>query len=207
MSQLNARSALLLLFGALILLSACSSNPTSRQLVKEQLQIEKTRQQAAQKQAENTIDAMPSWAAVVPRPDSTGVYALGIADSDKVQLALKKAQLQAEYGLAKQFNQELAGSERSMQQDAGANSSSQYQSLIQSLVSYVPVVGFEVVKQEVKAVNGQFQAYMLLKLPYAEFNKALQNQKQQNQNVQMRQAFNDLELRLQQRQREKTLQP
>lgn len=199
--------SLLLPLSAMLILSACSSHPTSKQLVKEQQHIEKTRQEATQKQAENTIDAMPSWAASVPHPDNTGVYALGIADSDKVQIALKKAQLQAEYGLAKQFNQELVGSERSMQQDAGANSSSQYQSLIQSLVSYVPVVGFEVVKQEVKAVNGQFQAYMLLKLPYAEFNKALQSQKQQSQNVQMRQAFNDLELRLQQRQREKALQP
>jgi hypothetical protein len=46
-----------------------------------------------------------------------------------------------------------------MQQDAGANSSSYYQSLIQSLVNYVSVVGFEVVKQDVKAVNGEFQAY------------------------------------------------
>lgn len=200
-------ASLLLPLSALLMLSACSTTPTPQQLSKEQLKIEKNRREAAQNQAEKTLDAMPSWAVSVPRPDSTGVYALGIADSDKVQLALKKAQLQAEYGLAKQYNQELSGSERSMQQDAGANSSSQYQSLIQSLVNYVPVVGFEVVKQEVKAVNGEFQAYILLKLPYAEFNKALQTQKQQTQNVQMRQAFNDLELRLQQRQREKAVQP
>jgi hypothetical protein len=44
---------------------------------------------------------MPSWAANVPRPDGTGVYALGIAESDKVQIAIKKAQLQAQYGLPK----------------------------------------------------------------------------------------------------------
>jgi hypothetical protein len=128
---------------------------------------------------------------------------VGVAESDKVQIAIKKAQLQAQYGLAKIFNQELAGSEQMMQQDAGAGSSSSYQSLIQSLVNYVPIVGFEVVKQEVKAVNGEFQAYTLLKLPYAEFNKALQSQKQQAQNTDMKQAFADLERRLQQHQLQK----
>ncbi len=188
---------------ACLLSSGCSSTPTSKSIVKEQLHIENQRREAAQQQAEKTIDAIPSWAITVPRPDQTGVYALGIAESDKVQIAIKKAHLQAQYGLAKLFNQELAGSEQSMQQDAGANSSSNYQSLIQSLVNYVSVVGFEVVKQEVKAVNGEFQAYTLLKLPYAEFNKALQNQKQQTQNVQMKQAFKELEQRLQQRQYEK----
>jgi hypothetical protein len=43
----------------------------------------------------------------------------------------------------------------------------------------------------------------LLKLPYAEFNKALQSQKQPAQNVEMKQAFKELEQRLQQRQYQK----
>ncbi|MFO1391847.1 MAG: hypothetical protein U1E94_06520 [Agitococcus sp.] len=181
-------------------LSACSSAPTAQSLVKEQLHAERQRQKAAQDYAENTLEAMPSWAMNVPRPDNTGVYAVGIAESDKVQIALKKAHLQAQYGLAKMFNQELAGSEQTMQQDEGRASSSYYQSLIQSLVNYVPVVGFEVVKQDVRAVNGEFQAYTLLKLPYTEFNKALQSNKQQAQQIEVKQAFADLEYRLQQRQ-------
>lgn len=181
-------------------LSACSSAPTAQSLVKEQLYAERQRQKAAQDYAENTLEAMPSWAMNVPRPDNTGVYAVGIAESDKVQIALKKAHLQAQYGLAKMFNQELAGSEQTMQQDEGRASSSYYQSLIQSLVNYVPVVGFEVVKQDVRAVNGEFQAYTLLKLPYTEFNKALQSNKQQAQQIEVKQAFADLEYRLQQRQ-------
>lgn len=185
------------------LIAACSTMPDNKSLVKEQLSIEKQRRNAAQDLAEQTLDTMPSWAMTAPRPDNTGVYAVGVAESDKVQIAIKKAQLQAQYGLAKIFNQELAGSEQMMQQDAGAGSSSSYQSLIQSLVNYVPVVGFEVVKQEVKAVNGEFQAYTLLKLPYGEFNKALQSQKQQAQNTDMKQAFADLERRLQQHQLQK----
>lgn len=180
-------------------MAACSSTP-HKSLAKEQFQSEKQRQKVAQNHTEDTLDVMPSWALSVPRPDNTGVYAVGIAESDKVQIALKKAHLQAQYGLAKLFNQELAGSEQAMQQDAGAASSSHYQSLIQSLVNYVSVVGFEVVKQDVRAVNGEFQAYTLLKLPYAEFNKALQSNKQQAQSMDVKQAFAELEYRLQQRQ-------
>ena len=54
--------------------AGCSSTPTSKSIVKEQLHIEKQRREVAQQQAEKTIDAMPSWAANVPRPDGTGVY-------------------------------------------------------------------------------------------------------------------------------------
>jgi hypothetical protein len=94
---------------AYVLTTQVAATPDSKSIVKEQLHIEKQRREVAQQQAEKTIDAMPSWAANVPRPDGTGVYALGIAESDKVQIALKKAQLQAEYGLAKLYNQELSG--------------------------------------------------------------------------------------------------
>ena len=195
-SKLSAIAAI-----AYVLTTAgCSTTPSSKSIVKEQLHIEKQRREVAQQQAEKTIDFMPSWAMTVPRPDGTGVYALGIAESDKVQIALKKAHLQAQYGLAKLYNQELAGSEQAMQQDAGTASNSHYQSLIQSLVNYVSVVGFEVVKQDVRAVNGEYQAYTLLKLPYAEFNKALQSKKQQAQTMDVKQAFAEMEYRLQQRQ-------
>ncbi|MBK7299064.1 MAG: hypothetical protein IPI79_00775 [Moraxellaceae bacterium] len=68
------------------------------------------------------------------------------------------------------------------------------------MVNYVSVVGFEVVKQDVRAVNGEYQAYTLLKLPYAEFNKALQSKKQQAQTMDVKQAFAEMEYRLQQRQ-------
>ena len=40
--------------------AGCSSAPTSKSIVKEQLHIEKQRREVAQQQAEKTIDAMPS---------------------------------------------------------------------------------------------------------------------------------------------------
>lgn len=173
---------------------------------KIQLKAENERQSMAQEKAQNTLEQFPSWALQVPAPDATGVYAIGIGESDKVPIAIKKAQLEAEYGLAKLYNQELAGSERSSQQDNGNGSSSQYTALISKLVDYVPVVGFQIIKQDIKAIDGKFNAFILMKLPYEEFNKVLQQQKQKAQGVQDKAVFDDLEKRLEVRRKARTQQ-
>jgi len=192
----------------IILLNACASPKeksakevmeSQQEITKMQQEADKERKVAAQESAEKSLDQFPGWALQVPAPDGTGVYAVGIADADKVPMALKKAQLEAEYGLAKLYNQELAGGERSSVQDNGNNSSSQYTALIEKLVDYVPVVGFVQVKQEVKAIDGRFHAFILLKLPYSEFNQVIQDQKKNAATQQDRELFEDLERRLEKR--------
>ena len=201
------------LLSAILALHGCASQKTADELAIEQakasqiqLKADSQRQNIAQEKAQNTLEQFPSWALQVPAPDATGVYAIGIGDSDKVPVAIKKAQLEAEYGLAKLYNQELAGSERSSQQDNGNGSSSQYTALISKLVDYVPVVGFQIVKQDIKAIDGKFNAFILMKLPYEEFNKVLQQQKQKAQTVQDKAAFDDLEKRLEARRQAKAQQ-
>ena len=117
------------LLSAVLALHGCASQKTADELAIEQakasqiqLKADSQRQNIAQEKAQNTLEQFPSWALQVPAPDATGVYAIGIGDSDKVPVAIKKAQLEAEYGLAKLYNQELAGSERSSQQDNGNGS-------------------------------------------------------------------------------------
>lgn len=201
------------LLSTVLALHGCASHQTADELAKEQakasqiqLKADNQRQNIAQEKAQNTLEQFPSWALQVPAPDATGVYAIGIGDSDKVPVAIKKAQLEAEYGLAKLYNQELAGSEKSSQQDNGNGSSSQYTALISKLVDYVPVVGFQIVKQDIKAIDGKFNAFILMKLPYEEFNKVLQQQKQKAQSVQDKAAFDDLEKRLEIRRQAKAQQ-
>ncbi len=201
-----------LIFTALTL-HGCASQKAANELAAEQakaskiqLKADNQRQNIAQEKAQNTLEQFPSWALQVPAPDATGVYAIGIGDSDKVPIAIKKAQLEAEYGLAKLYNQELAGSERSSQQDNGNGSSSQYTALISKLVDYVPVVGFQIIKQDIKAIDGKFNAFILMKLPYEEFNKVLQQQKQKSQGVQDKAVFDDLEKRLEFRRKAKAQQ-
>ena len=201
------------LLSAVLALHGCASQKTADELAIEQakasqiqLKADSQRQNIAQEKAQNTLEQFPSWALQVPAPDATGVYAIGIGDSDKVPVAIKKAQLEAEYGLAKLYNQELAGSERSSQQDNGNGSSSQYTALISKLVDYVPVVGFQIVKQDIKAIDGKFNAFILMKLPYEEFNKVLQQQKQKAVSTQDKAAFDDLEKRLEIRRKAKAQQ-
>ena len=201
-----------LIFTALTL-HGCASQKAANELAAEQakaskiqLKADNQRQNIAQEKAQNTLEQFPSWALQVPAPDATGVYAIGIGDSDKVPIAIKKAQLEAEYGLAKLYNQELAGGERSSQQDNGNGSSSQYTALISKLVDYVPVVGFQIIKQDIKAIDGKFNAFILMKLPYEEFNKVLQQQKQKSQGAQDKAVFDDLEKRLELRRKAKAQQ-
>jgi hypothetical protein len=167
---------------------------------------EKTRVAKEQERMEDTIKLIPDWALKVPRPDSTGIYAVGMGESDKLRVSLRKATLEAEYGLAKNYSQELSGSERSYLQDnAGTTSSEQYTALIDKLVSQVSVSGFEVVQQEIKPIDGKYNAFILLKLPYEQFNMVLKEQraKAKANDTVIKDAFDDLSRRLEKRRKEK----
>ena len=160
------------LFG--LSLYGCSTSPTMTQLTQDSISASQARSEANEKAAqkrqekmEDNLSDIPSWFLEVPKPDGSGVYAVGEGESNKVRVAMKKAMLDAEFGLAKVYGQELSGSERSSVQDSnGDAATSQYTALIDKLVSQVSVVGFETVHQEVKTIDGKYHAFVLLKLPY-----------------------------------------
>ena len=132
------------------------------------------------------------------------VYAVGEGESNKVRVAMKKAMLDAEFGLAKVYGQELSGSERSSVQDTNDGmSTSQYTELIDKLVSQVPVVGFETVHQEVKTIDGKYRAFVLLKLPHDQFNAVMQKQAAKTNDKMVAEQFKDLERRLDKRRQQR----
>lgn len=188
-------------------LMGCASTPTAQSIQKDQLKAEELRAKADATKAENRqvqneafIEGIPQWALQPPKPDAGGMYAVGTAESQSLSVAQKKSMLDAEFGLAKQYRQELSGSERSFTQERNDQGlSTQYTQLIDKLVSRVPVVGFEVVKQEVKSVSGTFHSWVLLKLPYAQFNKVLQEQRAETVEITVQKAFDDLDRRLKDR--------
>lgn len=190
-----------------IVLVGCASKPTAESVQKDQIKAEELRAKAESSRAEKRqainevfIEGIPQWALQPPNPDAGGMYAVGSAESQSLSVAQKKAMLDAEFGLAKQYRQELSGSERSYTQERNDQSlSSQYTQLIDKLVTRVPVVGFEVVKQEVKSIQGTFHSWVLLKLPYAQFNKVLQEQRAEAVEVTVQKAFDDLDRRLKER--------
>ncbi|GIU40957.1 hypothetical protein TUM3794_20160 [Shewanella colwelliana] len=144
------------------------------------------------------LDNVPEWYLSPPQNDAFGIVGVGSAKSRDLAVAVKKAKLQAEFELAKNYRQELSGSERIYErEDATGNLVQTSQFLIDKLIDSVPVVGYEQLDQKVMVLpTGQFQAYSLLKLPYDEFNKVLQSIKAQSQDAQELAAFNDLERRL-----------
>jgi hypothetical protein len=195
-------TAISIMSGAVLI--ACASKPTAESIQKEQLKAEELRDQAdaakakkRQSQNEDFIEGIPAWALQPPRPDAEGMYAVGGAESVSLNIAQKKAMLDAEFGLAKQYRQELSGSERSYTQERNDRSlTNQYTQLIDKLVARVPVVGFEVVKQEVKSVHGTFHSWLLLKLPYAQFNRILQEQRAESVEASVQKEFDELDRRL-----------
>ena len=151
---------------------------------------------------ETNLKTIPSWALDPPKSDNSGMFAVGIGSSESLELAMKKASLEAEFGLAKLYSQELSGSERLFSKGGRTIDSSLYIGLIDKIVDAVPVVGYSTEEKEVRALGGRYQAFILLKLPYDEFNAVLNMQREQQTQAEMREAFGELEQRLKERRRQ-----
>ncbi|MGJ8674343.1 MAG: hypothetical protein ACSHWP_00210 [Pseudoalteromonas sp.] len=200
------KSIILIIFVGITILSGCSSTVNEdivrqqMELEKQRLEMEKERIKIAQEKRNEEIKAVPSWALSPPNADQTGFYAVGISQSEQLAFAIKKAKMQAEFELAKQYKQILSGSERLFEKEDNAGKlQSQTQVLIDKIVYEVPLVGYEVVKQEIKVIEDMHVSYILLKLPFDQFNKVLQQQKLDTTDITAKQAFAEFEARLQNR--------
>lgn len=184
----------LITLSSIILLVSCSSQQLS-----DADKATAAQTKAITEHMQKHLKKVPDWAVSPPEPDAKGIFASGIGESDNLSTAIKKARLEAEFGLAKLYSQELSGSERQYESDGNVISDRRFVGLIDKLVDSVPVVGFTNEKQEVFADNGKYHAFVLLKLPYSEFNKALQEKKAEETKRDMKEAFEELESRLQSR--------
>lgn len=174
-------------------MSGCASDP-----VETYVEHQQDLQKQAVSDAQAKLASVPDWYLNPPKNDALGIMGVGAASSKDMHHALKKARLQAEFELAKNYRQELSGSERVYERENGMGTLVQTsQFLIDKLVDSVPIVGYDLVDQKIQVLpDGQFQAYSLLKLPYDEFNKVLQSIKLDSQDARELEAFNDLERRL-----------
>ena len=193
----------------LILFTGCSKHSTAVDVAKDEADIAKIRANIVQQKEdrqqdrlESELDKTPAWALHPIRPDATGMYAVGMADSISIRVAVNEARLRAEFGLAKLYKKELTGNERDFQRDSGGDDIRvQYQKLIDELVQ-ASIVGEEIVKQEVHPINGRVHAWVLMKLPYDEFNKVLKEQRMQTRDKAIQSAFDDMERRLDKRRKQ-----
>ncbi len=191
--------------GCAVALGACSTAAEKRAKERESVAELQEKIQERSKRRENKrkqafINEVPEWAMEAPPADSSGVYAVGAGDSDKLTTAVRIADLQAQYGLASQLDAEISGSERLFEEDRGAGKPlSRYRQLIDKLVAEVPVVGLEVVEKEVIPLQGRYHAFVLLKMPYEAFNNVLQAKRAEAAGSSMDEAFDDLERRIEKR--------
>ncbi|WP_240224573.1 hypothetical protein [Rheinheimera hassiensis] len=190
--------------------AGCSSSPdtemANRLLELEKANKEMREQRIAEQQEklEETLDVTPDWYLSPPGADSTGFYGVGYAQSKNIGHGKKAARLQAEFDLAKMYRQELSGSERAFERGGNeGNVQTQTTFLVDKIVDSVPVVGYTVVEQKLIPVNGVYEAYVLLKLPYDEFNRVLISEREKSFDKTVQTQFDDLERRLKERRAEK----
>lgn len=199
---------------AALTMTACSSSPEVdpsvamnqrlMELEAQQVEMQQIREQREQTRRVQEIEALPEWVESPPDADGTGFYGVGLAQSKNLNHSRRAARLQAEFELAKQSRQELSGSERSFEQgNADGDVNMQTTFLIDQIVDSVPVVGYQIVDQKMHAMNGQVYTYVLLKLPYDQFNVALQQQRADTEDRRIQSQFDDLERRLAQRRAER----
>jgi len=177
-------------------LIGCANNVSqNRQAIEEQQQaLEELKNDVV----EDHIDELPGWVTDTHAPDEVGVYAIGIGDSFNLSLAIKKARLEAEFNLAKAYAQELSGTEKIYSSERN-KTGTRFEGVIEKIVDKVPVVGYKIIKHEIKALRGKYAVFVLMQLPYDEFNAVLKQKKEAVISKEMDEAFKELEHRLDKR--------
>lgn len=188
------KQTLLLVSSIAFVLAGCSSNPhaTVEQQAEARLNEQKAAVQEQQAQVENYLNTVPKWVLEPPQADKEGFYATGIGKAKDLSVSLSKATLQAEFNLAKAYSQVLSANEKSFKQEEYE----QYTQVVDSFINQVDLTGYIVSKREVAPVSGEINSYVLLKMPYASFNKAMMNEIKKSNDEKAKQAFKDLQDRL-----------
>ena len=177
-------------------LAACSSTPAQLQ---QQWEAEKL-EQLTQK-AEQTMELAPDWFLTPPENDATGFYATGTGYSADIQHAVNKARLQAEFNLAKVYNQDISGSETDYTSEdaATADYKNRNEVMIDKLVNRANITGYTIKKQKLQQEDTGFRSYVLLHYPYAEFNRVKQERAGAQSTLQGQNSMDSARQKLQQR--------
>lgn len=175
-----------LFVGAVVTALAGCSSPAVRQAketteaAKIYATADKERKTEQEKAMAESVSATPKWALQAPPPDAGGIYAVGIGASADMKISIRKAYLDAEYGLAKSFNQVISGSEKSFTSEDRVGGIDRYTRLVETLVANAPITGFQTIKQNVSVVNGKYSTFILMRLPFEEMSSTLRKTEEKN---------------------------
>ncbi|NAX34090.1 hypothetical protein CAG54_00530 [Vibrio sp. V27_P1S3P104] len=181
-----------------ILLAGCTSAP-KQDNYESQLKSHNEKLEREQEKAVQMVELLPAWVMSPLKNSNLGVYGVGIGESKNLGNALKKAELNAQFELAKALGQEINGNQQSYTKDTGNNADEQFTQLIDSIVDSVPLQGYESIEKEVKVVDGKYIAYNLMYLSFEKFEKSLEKEKEKSVSDEAKEAFSELEKRLNER--------
>lgn len=103
--------------------------------------------------------------------------------------------MDAEFNLAKNYAQELSGTERLYASET-SRSGIHYEGVIEKIVNKVSLVGYRVVDQEIKALGGKYAVFVLMQLPYDELTKVVKKEERLAASKEIQAAFKGLKRRL-----------
>ncbi len=193
--------------GAIALLLVGCSGPSMKDIAEDRIEADKVVEDAAeerrerqQERNEDYLGEVPSWAMEPPTEDPSYIYAVGMADSAKMPLALRQAKLVGDFNLAQEIKQELSGMEKQYASETNtATPQSQYTLVVDRFVERVHLQGQEVIHQEVIPIDGRYHAFLLLRMPIENLIAAAEDAKGREVQQSAQAAYDGLQERLEKR--------
>lgn len=172
------RVSLLILTFALAMVAGCASSGTPKK-----------------------AKGMPSWYEKPPPGDESNLYAVAVAESRDLGVAVKKAQTNARAGLAQQMGTKVQNLEKLFQEEVGTDAESE---LLEQFTSATKVVtsetlhGIQEKEKEIQNLeDGTIRVYTLMSLPIGAANQAMMAKLKANEHLYTRfratQAFEELD--------------
>ncbi|WP_304526914.1 hypothetical protein [Halomonas sp. I5-271120] len=205
--MLNHKLALPITAGAVALILSGCAGPSMKDLAEDRAEADAVAADAAEERRdrqqevnEEYLGAVPNWALEPPTQDPNFIYAVGMADSGKMALALRQAKLVGDFNLAQEIKQELSGMEKQYASETNTGTAqSQYTLVIDRFVERVNLQGQEVVHQEVVPIDGRFHAFTLVRMPMDALIAAAAEAEGQQVQDSAQAAYDELQKRLEHR--------
>ncbi|WP_223073631.1 hypothetical protein [Vreelandella utahensis] len=156
------------------------------------------REVAKEKRLSEQLETLPEWALEPPKADGNGFYGVGIARSESMSAAMDKAGLKADFELAKQVRQRVSGLSKDYTADNGSTGTidERFEQAVERLVLPVNMAGQQVVKQEMRVVDGEFSAVVLKQLSFDRMEQMLAKHQSVAGVGAMSSAFEELRARI-----------
>lgn len=173
-------------------LAGCTSSTTELYAEKQA-----ERQAIKEEKAQESFKNIPDWFLNPPVNDESGIYAVGTSTSDNLQFSLNMAKLNSKFSMAKAFNQEVAGRERSYTDvNSSGNVSTNAESVVVSFIDKKDIVGVETVETKAELVDGKYTVYTLMHLSYEEQAKIIASKMEKATDTKSKIAYAEIEQEL-----------